>query len=179
METANRLLGCVLACCTACSWISVKKPPPYPFEEGQPVACTSSSAAPVVDTVLAPTLAVSAVVYYAVTSSLNETLLFGGDSRTKAASIVPAALMGAGAIALGFSAYYGNRHTGSCRTALACQSGDREACASLDVTRALARGRDDAKAKEASPPAAGEKPPGPGRLEPASSEGAKPEPVAR
>ena len=158
----GRIGACVVAVqlvlCTSCSWLFVNKPPPLPVETAPPVACTSSVAAPVADTVSAVLLAAlgSTTVYVGAQSKNCTTSLCqpaiclsdycppqpcttcSGWSPAEQTYIIVSgvALLGL-ATMFGFSAAHGYSTTARCReleqAQAACLTGVESACQSLRV----------------------------------------------
>jgi len=124
-----------------CSWIFVQKPPPEPIPVAPPLACTTSVASPVIDTVLAAT-AFGVGVGGIVSGTRPEPPctpgtwcmkgLFSGVSTGIA---VAGGVLVATAIPLAFSAAHGYSTTAECRelkeSQLACISGVEASCRRL------------------------------------------------
>ena len=134
---------------SGCSWALVQKPPERPLAPDRPVACTESVAAPVLDTVGAAAMVGLAV-------GMGTVLSYAcidwsqPPSCPRGAFAAMGALPGAiGAVVYGFSAWYGYRHTASCRELgeleRACGEGNQGACRLL---------REPAGAPEAATPPA-------------------------
>jgi hypothetical protein len=134
---ATAALACLLAS-TACSWVTVVRPPQGPVERDEKLTCTTSVAAPVTDTVLS-------VVGIAGggTALLSGTLAATQCDAATCFIMEPwgIVLAAAGALVLGagvmeaFSAAYGFGETSRCRdlghAQLACVSGVEPSCALL------------------------------------------------
>jgi hypothetical protein len=134
---ATAALACLLGS-TACSWVTVVRPPQGPVEPNEKLACTTSVAAPVTDTVL------SVIGIGGGGTALVSGIL--GATQCDAATCFimepwGIVLAAAGALVLGvgvmeaFSAAYGYGETSQCRglgqAQLACVSGVEPSCAQL------------------------------------------------
>jgi len=129
---ATAMAPCLIAT-AGCSWLFVQKRPPPPVEAAPPVQCTSSAAAPILDTVFASLYGLggaAAVVAGAVAQ--------GGDSLDVGlgkAQIAMGALWLAAGVALAFSAAHGYAAISDCRelkaAQQACFGGFEASCAAL------------------------------------------------
>jgi hypothetical protein len=129
-------VACLLAT-SACSWITVAKPPAGPVDRGEKLTCTSSVAAPVTDTVVG-----SAALLFGATGVGAGAAGLGCDVSTcwiqepvaVAYLTLGVALVGV-AVMEAFSAAYGYGQTARCReleqAQLACVSGVEPSCASI------------------------------------------------
>ena len=127
---------------TGCSWIFVNKAPELPVPSEPPVACTTSVASPVIDTVSAALAAAMGVAFIAsgtmpVAPCSPPDWCFGQDMArglTTGLAVTGGVLL-ASAIPLAISAGYGYSKTADCRqvkeTQLACVSGVEPACLTL------------------------------------------------
>ncbi|HET8725234.1 MAG TPA: hypothetical protein VFM53_13645 [Anaeromyxobacteraceae bacterium] len=120
---------------TGCSWILVNKPPPDPIPATPPLACTSSVAAPVVDTVLAAAALGTGIAFLVMGSQPTGSCTGFGCidlSGLNKAGVIAGGVLAATAIPLGFSAGFGYATTAECRelkdVQLACISGVEASC---------------------------------------------------
>jgi hypothetical protein len=134
-------LACLLAQ-TACSWITVARPPQGPVERNEKLTCTTSVAAPVTDTVVGSL----ALVTGGTGVGVGAVALSGCDWTTcwiqEPIAITYLAL---GVVLVGvavmeaFSAAHGYGETAVCRdleqAQLACVSGVEASCATLKAPR--------------------------------------------
>lgn len=127
---------------TGCSWIFVTRAPELPVPLEPPVACTTSVASPVIDTVAGALVAAMGVAFIAsgtmpVAPCSPPDWCFGQDlSRGVTTGLaVTGGVLLASAIPLAFSAGYGYARTADCRqlkeSQLACVSGVEAACLTL------------------------------------------------
>jgi hypothetical protein len=96
-----------------CSFV-VMRPPPAPTSSGEPVQCTSSPAAPLLDTAAAMGLGLASLAYWSLTTSLCR----WNESPDKSCPMDPAAaggLLAAGAYVV--SAGYGFHQSTDCHKA--------------------------------------------------------------
>jgi hypothetical protein len=137
LDRATAALACVLAS-TACSWVTVARPPQGPVEKDEILTCTTSMAAPVTDTVLSVigiggggTALVSGILGASQCDAATCFILAPGGIVLAAAG---ALVLGAGVMEA-FSAAYGYRETSRCRdlgqAQLACVSGVEPSCDQL------------------------------------------------
>ena len=126
----NVLLAVVLLFGDGCSVLFVKRPPPGPLEPQPPVECTTSVAAPVVDTVLAAGSLTGGILM--ATDKCSPSGFLGSLCTAEKAG--GAGLIAAG-VALAAVGIYGYLATGECRgvheTQLACVSGVESSCLTL------------------------------------------------
>ena len=126
-----------------CSWIFVNKPPPEPIPVTPPLACTTSVASPVVDTILAAT-ALGLGIGGIVSGTRPEPPCTSGTwcmsglfSGLNTGIAVTGGVLVATAIPLAFSAAHGYSATAECRelkeSQLACISGVEASCRRLTV----------------------------------------------
>jgi hypothetical protein len=120
---------------TGCSWIFVHKPPPEPVPVTPPAVCTTSVAAPVVDTVLAAAALGTGIAAIAMSSKSSGSCTgFGciNMSGLNTAGMVAGAVLGVASVPLAFSAGHGYSTTEECRelkyAQLACISGVEASC---------------------------------------------------
>lgn len=126
----TRMLLATALCTTGCSWLFMTKPPHVVAAPNAPVDCTTSRAAPVLDTICSSYFVVNGIYLIAVKDCADA---FAGEtcasSGTKAGGAV---LSGALALVCGLSAASGYGDAGRCEkikddNAL-CIAGDVNAC---------------------------------------------------
>jgi hypothetical protein len=142
-QAVAALVALALAPGTGCSWIFVSKPPPAPIPVTPPLACTTSVASPVLDTVFAAA-ALGLGVGGIVAGTQPEPACASPDwcfqglfSGLNAGVAVAGGVLIATAIPLAFSAAYGYSTTAECRQLteiqLACVSGVEASCRRLTI----------------------------------------------
>ncbi len=134
----------------ACSWTMMIRPPEQPVDPTAPIECTSSRAAPIVDTVAVPLIGIPSAIFTGAsianpvktsgscgwTSSDPGCSMFAFGSPGWKALAITAGLVGVGlAVMEGFSAADGYRWAATCEdlkaAQLACVSGVEASCAEL------------------------------------------------
>lgn len=128
---------------TGCSWIFVSKPPPEPIPMTPPLACTTSVASPVLDTIFASAalgLGVGGIVAGTrpEPDCSSPSWCFNGLFRGLNTGVaIAGGMLVATAIPLAFSAAYGYSTTAECRelteSQLACVSGVEASCLRLTI----------------------------------------------
>jgi len=127
------VLAAALLSCTSCSWILVKQPPLVPIASPLPTGCTSSVAAPVVDTNIAALFGALGIVSFGAFLGVSPGChsLQDCDTAVLASAGIAAASM-ALATTYGLSAAYGFSSTESCRdlreAQVSCLTGVEAAC---------------------------------------------------
>jgi len=122
---------------TGCSWLFVHKAPHGPVEPAPPVECTSSVAAPVIDTTGTVLLGASGLLLAGYGAAANPgDGGWGGPTYGEQAALIGVGVAAVGAaVALGFSAASGYSNAAECRhlkeAQLSCVSGVEVSCQGL------------------------------------------------
>ena len=130
--------ACLLAT-SACSWITVARPPQGPVERNEKLACTTSTAAPVTDTIVGSLALVTGGtgvgVGIAGLSGCDVTTCWIQEPMAITYLALGVVLVGV-AVMEGFSAAHGYAETAVCRdleqAQLTCVSGVEPSCAYLE-----------------------------------------------
>lgn len=129
----RRMLIAAALSMTGCSWIFMTKPPDSVAVPHLPVDCTTSRAAPVLDTICSGYFVVNGIVLLAVKDCANASF---GENCANSSTKTGGALLSAGlAVVCGVSAASGYGNAARCEqikdSNLMCMSGDVSACRRL------------------------------------------------